>query len=67
MIVGLLLRFSNAIYEGSTLDLIFECCPMMVFMICFFGFMDYMILFKWVTALEEPPSIINSMIAMGDS
>jgi V-type H+-transporting ATPase subunit a len=38
---------------------------MMVFMVCFFGFMDYMILYKWVTPLENPPSIINSLIAMG--
>merc|ERR1712113_1295270 len=25
---------------------------------------DYMILYKWVTPMEDPPSIINSMIAM---
>lgn len=35
---------------------------MFIFMICFFGFMDYMILYKWVTPMREPPSIINSMI-----
>jgi len=64
MILGLLLRFSNAIYERSPTDLFCECCPMMVFMVCFFGFMDYMILYKWVTAINNPPSIINSMIAM---
>jgi len=38
---------------------------MMVFMLCFFGFMDYMILYKWVTPMDDPPSIINSLIAMG--
>jgi V-type H+-transporting ATPase subunit a len=65
MIVGLLLRFANAIHESNAVDFFCECCPMMVFMICFFGFMDYMILYKWVTALENPPSIINSLIAMG--
>eukprot|EP00929_Paragymnodinium_shiwhaense_P069471 TRINITY_DN3502_c0_g1_i1.p1 TRINITY_DN3502_c0_g1~~TRINITY_DN3502_c0_g1_i1.p1 ORF type:complete len:836 (+),score=230.49 TRINITY_DN3502_c0_g1_i1:131-2638(+) len=64
MIVGLLLRFSNALYEGSTVDFLFECCPMMVFMLCFFGFMDWMILYKWVYPIPNPPSIINSMIAM---
>jgi len=65
MIVGLLLRFSNAIHESNMVDFFCECCPMMIFMICFFGFMDYMILYKWVTAMENPPSIINSLIAMG--
>merc|ERR1719222_427734 len=65
MIVGLLLRFSNAIHEMNALDFCCECCPMMVFMLCFFGFMDYMILYKWVTPMANPPSIINSMIAMG--
>merc|ERR1719222_1295353 len=65
MIVGLLLRFSNAIHESNAIDFFCECCPMMVFMICFFGFMDYMILYKWVTPLDSPPSIINSLIAMG--
>merc|ERR1719355_543160 len=65
MTVGLVLRFSNAIYEKNLIDLCCECLPMMVFMICFFGYMDYMILYKWVTPMENPPSIINSLIAMG--
>merc|ERR1719487_424967 len=65
MIGGLLLRFGNSIHEGNMVDFFCECCPMMVFMICFFGFMDYMILYKWVTPMADPPSIINSLIAMG--
>merc|ERR1719453_2265103 len=65
MIVGLLLRFSNAVYEGNMVDFFCECCPMMISMVCFFGFMDYMILYKWVTPMSDPPSIINSLIAMG--
>jgi V-type H+-transporting ATPase subunit a len=64
MIAGLLLRFSNAYSERNFLDFCCECVPMMVFMCCFFGFMDYMILYKWVTPLENSPSIINSLIAM---
>jgi V-type H+-transporting ATPase subunit a len=65
MIVGLLLRFSNSIHERNVVDFFCECCPMMIFMVCFFGFMDYMILYKWVTPMDSPPSIINSLIAMG--
>ena len=47
----------------TEVDFCCECVPMMVFMVCFFGFMDYMVLFKWVTPMPNPPSIINSMIA----
>jgi len=65
MIAGLLHRFGNSIHEGNMVDFFCECCPMMLFMICFFGYMDYMILYKWVTPMDNPPSIINSLIAMG--
>eukprot|EP00931_Biecheleriopsis_adriatica_P084447 TRINITY_DN5828_c0_g2_i1.p1 TRINITY_DN5828_c0_g2~~TRINITY_DN5828_c0_g2_i1.p1 ORF type:complete len:872 (+),score=171.41 TRINITY_DN5828_c0_g2_i1:68-2617(+) len=64
MLVGLLLRFGNALYYQNSVDFFCECIPMMVFMICFFGFMDFMILYKWVTPMSNPPSIINSLIAM---
>jgi V-type H+-transporting ATPase subunit a len=64
MTAGLLLRFANTHHENNKLDFVCECVPMMVFMLCFFGFMDYMILYKWVTPMPNPPSIINSLIAM---
>lgn len=65
MIVGLLLRFANCIHDKNAVDLFCECVPMMTFMICFFGFMDYMIMFKWVTPIPNPPSVVTSLIAMG--
>merc|ERR1719421_1832846 len=37
MLVGLLLRCSNAVHQGSGLDFFFECIPMIGFMICFVG------------------------------
>jgi V-type H+-transporting ATPase subunit a len=64
MVAGLFLRFSNAYSEHNLLDFCCECVPMMVFMLCFFGFMDVMIVTKWVTPMDNPPSIINSLIAM---
>jgi V-type H+-transporting ATPase subunit a len=64
MSAGLLLRIANTLKDSNTLDFICECVPMVVFMLCFFGFMDYMILYKWVTPMGNPPSIINSLIAM---
>jgi len=71
MTVGLFLRLSNAIYERNMLDLTCEFIPMLIFMVCFFGYMDFMILFKWVTPPDQmpngPPSLINSLIAMAMS
>merc|ERR1719421_1205359 len=64
MVVGVFLRWSNAAHEANLLDFLCEGIPMMVFMICFFGWMDYMVLYKWVTPMPNPPSIINSMICM---
>jgi len=64
MVVGVMLRWSNALHEKNWVDFIFECLPMMVFMICFFGWMDAMILYKWVNPIDNPPSIINSLICM---
>merc|ERR1740115_111915 len=75
MTLGLFLRISNAFHDRSKTDLVCECIPMFIFMVCFFGFMDYMILFKWthviavdhvdgVVITDGPPSIINSLICM---
>merc|ERR1712166_16869 len=72
MTFGLCLRVSNAVHDGSKTDFICECIPMFIFMICFFGFMDYMILFRWthviavdpILGTDGPPSIINSLICM---
>merc|ERR1719424_1192780 len=64
MLLGVALKFSNAIYELSLVDFILECIPCLIFMCCFFGYMDFMILYKWVTPLDTPPSLINSLIAM---
>jgi V-type H+-transporting ATPase subunit a len=47
MLLGVFLRFSNALHDGSMVDLVCECIPMLIFMVCFFGYMDYMIVYKW--------------------
>ncbi len=57
-------RWSNAFYENNMVDFVCECLPMMVFMLCFFGWMDAMILYKWTHPIDNPPSIINSLICM---
>merc|ERR1712050_669337 len=64
MVVGVLLRWSNALKECNFTDFIFECVPMMIFMLCFFGWMDVMILYKWTHPIDNAPNIINSLICM---
>merc|ERR1719453_1687803 len=65
MTVGVFLRFGNAVHFKSTTDFVCECVPMLGFMVCFFGYMDWMIIYKWVTVTDTNPSLINSMISMG--
>jgi len=70
MTVGVLLKWSNAFYTRNMVDFVFECIPQMVFMVCFFGWMDFMILYKWTHNIDADPnvsgapSIINSLICM---
>jgi V-type H+-transporting ATPase subunit a len=64
MTVGVLLKWSNAFYERNMVDFVFECIPQMIFMMCFFGWMDFMILYKWTHHIDNPPSVINSLICM---
>jgi len=67
MILGVCFRFCNALWQHKQknwTDFFFECIPMMTFMVCFFGWMDFMILYKWAYPVDPPPSIINSLICM---
>jgi len=64
MLVGIFLRWSNAFFEKNMTNFFCECIPMLVFLICFFGWMDFMILYKWVTPMDNPPGLINAMIVM---
>jgi V-type H+-transporting ATPase subunit a len=64
MLGGVFLSFGNARYEGSNIDFWFVCTPQIIFMVFFFGYMDWMIIHKWTTP-GNAPSIINSMISMG--
>jgi V-type H+-transporting ATPase subunit a len=64
MLAGTMLSFSNAVYEKSTIDFVFVCMPQVVFMTLFFGYMDFLIVYKW-THVGNQPSIINTMISMG--
>jgi V-type H+-transporting ATPase subunit a len=70
MLLGVFLKFANSIFFRNKTDLFFECVPQLLFLLAFFGYMDWMIMYKWVTpvssdpSLNGPPGIINTMIVM---
>jgi V-type H+-transporting ATPase subunit a len=56
MTFGLFLRLSNSIYSAfkksdgvgeGVIDIVFECIPQLVFMISIFGYLNFLILYKW--------------------
>jgi vacuolar-type H+-ATPase subunit I/STV1 len=68
MVLGLCLSLVNHIHFGDTVSAIFEFVPRIVFMLSLFGYMDFMIVYKWCidwTATgANPPNLIQTMIAM---
>lgn len=71
MLLGTCLKMANAVYFRNPIQLIFVGCAQLVMMLAMFGFMDYMIIVKWLTDWDpvmaqglEPPGIINVMVAM---
>eukprot|EP00400_MALV-I_sp_L67-5_P000904 gene904-258_t len=64
MVCGIFLKFGNGFYEKNYVDICCECIPQLIFMLCMFGYMDFLIMYKWVNGPETQPSIINIMINM---
>ena len=42
MTLGVFIRWSNAFHSSNGVDFMCECIPMLMFMVCFFGWMDFM-------------------------
>jgi len=68
MTAGVFLKASNAIFFHNWIDFIFEFIPQLAFMLLLFGYMDFLIIFKWCTDWglwsNQAPSIITTMINM---
>ncbi len=47
MLLGLFMKLLNAIYFRSGLDIAFEFIPQLIFMLSIFGYLCFLILFKW--------------------
>ena len=72
MLFGTVMKGFNAVYFKDWVELVFEVVTQFLLLLVLFGFMDYMIIIKWLTNwdahLEETgeiaPGIINTMIVM---
>ena len=70
MLFGTVLKGMNAAYFKRWNELIFEVATQIILMVVLFGFMDYMIILKWVTDWstlkngQVAPGIISTMIVM---
>ncbi len=65
MLLGIILRGMNNIYFQDYLGLIFEAIPQVIFMSLLFGYMNIMIIVKWLTVwvdTKKAPSIINQLM-----
>ena len=66
--LGIFLKGSNAVYQRNWVNFFFEFIPQICTLACLFGFMDYLIVAKWLTNWGpnsgQAPSIITMMIDM---
>mmetsp|Transcript_61585 Transcript_61585/g.84777 ORF Transcript_61585/g.84777 Transcript_61585/m.84777 type:complete len:237 (-) Transcript_61585:871-1581(-) len=68
MTLGVFVKGANAVFFKSKIDFMFEFLPQLILLLALFGYMDLMIIVKWLTDFSgrenEAPSIISNMIAM---
>jgi len=65
MVLGLFLSLLNGIHFKHTLDVWCEFFPQLLFMLALFGYMVFLIIYKWsVTWTTSPPFLLNVMIQM---
>jgi len=71
MVVGICLSAFNGFYFKHYVDIVAEFIPQILFMLCLFGYLVFLCLFKWaspyshwVTLGIDPPFLLNVMIQM---
>jgi len=66
MLFGIGLKACNSLYNNDRRTLLFEVIPEAIFLSCTFGYMDFLIFFKWSTdwvGLKlRAPSILDTMV-----
>jgi V-type H+-transporting ATPase subunit a len=69
MTFGLFLKMGNHLFEGDNISLFWEFVPQLIFMMSFFGYMLFLIFYKWTinwrtSNLPDIPSLITILIKM---
>jgi len=65
MTLGIVMSLLNALHFGHTLDIFCEFIPQILFLWSLFGYLCFLIIFKWCTVwTTNPPLILNVMIQM---
>ena len=68
MCLGILMKAFNSLHFNRKLDFYFEFIPQIILMLCLFGWMDVLIIVKWLTPWEgnasRAPGIVSIMISM---
>ena len=66
MVLGLIQKALNAIYFKNTNKFLHEFLPQFILLLCIFGYMDFLIVIKWLTNYKgyehEAPSIIVTIV-----
>lgn len=66
MVLGIVLSLLNAIHFKKTVNIVGEFIPQMIFMNGLFGYMCFLIIYKWAQPWthQSPPFLLNVMISM---
>ena len=68
MTLGIILKGANCLYFNDRLSFVNEFIPQFLLMMALFGWMDYLIILKWLTdwtgRTNKAPSIVANMISM---
>mmetsp|Transcript_34504 Transcript_34504/g.34144 ORF Transcript_34504/g.34144 Transcript_34504/m.34144 type:complete len:350 (+) Transcript_34504:1618-2667(+) len=68
MSLGILMKGFNSIHFGRPIEFVFEFIPQIILISALFGYMDYLIIMKWLTDwtgnTARAPGIISTMIGM---
>lgn len=68
MSLGITMKAFNAVHFRNKMDFFFEFVPQIILMMVLFGYMDLLIICKWLTDFKGKesmaPSVITTMIDM---
>lgn len=68
MSLGICMKAFNASYHKRNIDFFFEFLPQIILLMVLFGYMDLLIIAKWLTDFSgresQAPSVISTMIGM---